>query len=200
MSKKRSERTLESTSLPGVEEHDESDAMRTLSEELSSVATMSHASLVARYTELAGRAPRSRNTAWLRKRVASLVQEQASPRPPLPRETRVALEKMADEAEARLRTRKSRPQPRPTAPNPVRVERQRLIPQAGSTITRVHNGVTHVVTVLDDGGFEYAGARFKSLSGIAKQITGVTWNGLLFFGFVKREASATAAKKIEAAK
>jgi hypothetical protein len=37
------------------------------------------------------------------------------------------------------------------------------------------------VTVLTDG-FEHDGARYRSLSAIAKAVTGTQWNGLLFFG------------------
>jgi len=37
------------------------------------------------------------------------------------------------------------------------------------------------VMVLD-GGFEYLGRKFRSLSAVAKHITGTKWNGPLFFG------------------
>ena len=57
---------------------------------------------------------------------------------------------------------------------------------AGSVLTRVYNGVEHQVQVLGDGGFEYSGQRYKSLSAIAKLITGTSWNGLLFFNLKQR--------------
>src|SRR5580658_1453525 len=40
------------------------------------------------------------------------------------------------------------------------------------------------VKILNDG-FEYAGARYRSLSAIAQAITGTKWNGYLFFGLGK---------------
>jgi hypothetical protein len=43
------------------------------------------------------------------------------------------------------------------------------------------------VTALADGGFEYAGRRFKSLSAVARHITGCQWSGPLFFGLVKQK-------------
>ena len=54
-------------------------------------------------------------------------------------------------------------------------------PIAGTRLVREWRGVEHCVTVLDDG-FEYQGRPYKSLSAIARAITGTRWNGLLFFG------------------
>src|ERR1051326_7042969 len=54
-------------------------------------------------------------------------------------------------------------------------------PITGTRLVREWQGVEHSVTVRDDG-FEYQGRPFKSLSAIARQITGTRWNGLVFFG------------------
>jgi len=54
-----------------------------------------------------------------------------------------------------------------------------------TVLRRVFNGVAHEVTIYADG-FDYAGERFKTLSAIAKHITGTPWNGFLFFGLKKR--------------
>jgi hypothetical protein len=54
----------------------------------------------------------------------------------------------------------------------------------GTRLIRVWQGVTHTVFVHEDG-FEWNGARYRSLSQIAKTITGTQWNGWTFFG-VKR--------------
>ena len=51
----------------------------------------------------------------------------------------------------------------------------------GTRLFRVWQGTTHTVTVLPQG-FEWNGARYPSLSGIAKAITGTSWNGYTFFG------------------
>ena len=51
----------------------------------------------------------------------------------------------------------------------------------GTRLLREWQGVAHQVTVLDPG-FEYAGKRFKSLSAVARHITGTAWSGPLFFG------------------
>ncbi|WP_072384431.1 DUF2924 domain-containing protein [Novosphingobium sp. NDB2Meth1] len=57
----------------------------------------------------------------------------------------------------------------------------------GTRLVRDWHGVGHTVIVLDDG-FEYEGARWKSLSAIAKAITGTKWNGPLFFGLTGRKS------------
>jgi hypothetical protein len=60
-------------------------------------------------------------------------------------------------------------------------------PIAGTRLIREYQGIEHCVTVRDDD-FEYQGRPYKSLSAIARAITGTRWNGLLFFGLKNREA------------
>jgi hypothetical protein len=61
-------------------------------------------------------------------------------------------------------------------------------PIAGTRLLREWKGVEHCVTVRDDD-FEYQGRPFKSLSAIARAITGTRWNGLIFFGIKNQRAS-----------
>lgn len=51
----------------------------------------------------------------------------------------------------------------------------------GTILTREWRGVRHEVEATD-GGFLYQGRRWKSLSEIARAITGTRWNGRRFFG------------------
>ena len=53
-------------------------------------------------------------------------------------------------------------------------------PIAGTRLIREWQGVEHSVTVLRDG-FEWQGRPYKSLSAVARAITGTRWNGLVFF-------------------
>ena len=55
---------------------------------------------------------------------------------------------------------------------------------AGSRLIRVWQGKTHQVTILDSG-YLYEGITWKSLSAIAKHITGTPWSGPVFFGLKK---------------
>ena len=63
-------------------------------------------------------------------------------------------------------------------------------PITGTRLIREYQGVEHVVTVTRDG-FEYQGRPYKSLSAIARHITGTRWNGRVFFGMrASRSAAA----------
>ena len=56
----------------------------------------------------------------------------------------------------------------------------------GTQLIRQWQNTTHTVVVLDDG-FASDGRTYKSLSAVAKAITGTNWNGYAFFG-IKRAA------------
>jgi hypothetical protein len=61
-------------------------------------------------------------------------------------------------------------------------------PITGTRLIREWQGVEHCVMVLDDG-FEYQGRPYRSLSAIARAITGTRWNGLIFFGLKNQRGS-----------
>jgi hypothetical protein len=65
------------------------------------------------------------------------------------------------------------------------VPRPTLTP--GTVISREWHGQLVEARVLDDGRFELAGVPYRSLSAIAKLVTGTHWNGLLFFGLKGRK-------------
>ena len=58
-------------------------------------------------------------------------------------------------------------------------------PIAGTRLIREFQGIEHCVTVRQED-FEYQGRPYKSLSAIARAITGTRWNGLVFFGLKNR--------------
>jgi hypothetical protein len=66
-------------------------------------------------------------------------------------------------------TRANRRKPKVTHPTP------------GTRLVREWNGQRHEVTAVE-GGFEYNGRKHRSLSAIAKAITGAHWSGPQFFG------------------
>jgi len=57
--------------------------------------------------------------------------------------------------------------------------------KTGTTLVRPWRGHTHTVLVRE-GGFEYNGQRYRSLTVIAERITGAHWSGPRFFGVNKR--------------
>jgi hypothetical protein len=62
-------------------------------------------------------------------------------------------------------------------------------PVAGTRLVREWQNVEHCVTVRD-GGFEYQGQPYKSLSSIAREITGTRWNGWVFFGLKNQRGTS----------
>jgi hypothetical protein len=68
--------------------------------------------------------------------------------------------------------------------NSTKTSAQRADPlriKPGTRLIRQWEGKTHYVTV-GEAGFEYNGEHYKSLSAIARLITGTRWSGPLFFG------------------
>jgi hypothetical protein len=62
-------------------------------------------------------------------------------------------------------------------------------PVAGTKVIREYQGAVHQVTVLHEG-YEWQGRPYKSLSAIARAITGTRWNGWVFFGLKNRRGRA----------
>ena len=58
--------------------------------------------------------------------------------------------------------------------------RDKRLPIPGTVIIKEYKGIKLEVKVLESG-FEYANKAYKSLSAIAKEVTGAHWNGYLFF-------------------
>jgi hypothetical protein len=88
------------------------------------------------------------------------------------KQTRRLLDLLADEVEGTLKRKAQIADPR----NPV----------VGTKLIREWDGIAHTVTVLKEG-FEWGGQRYKSLSAVARAITGTRWNGYRFFGLRERK-------------
>jgi hypothetical protein len=109
--------------------------------------------------------PPAFNRRYLESRLAYRIQELAYGG--LKPETVRRLEKLGEELDGgRADVRK-----RPTNDRPISATR----------LIREYQGVEHCITVRDDD-FEYQGRPYKSLSAIARAITGTQWNGVVFFG------------------
>jgi hypothetical protein len=79
----------------------------------------------------------------------------------------------------RLRELAENPEGREPPPDPAASLRP------GAKLMREWHGSTHVVIVTNTG-FDYAGSSYKSLTQIAKLITGAHWSGPRFFGLTTR--------------
>jgi hypothetical protein len=62
-------------------------------------------------------------------------------------------------------------------------------PISGTRLIREWQGVEHCVTVRDHD-YEYQGRPYKSLSAVARAITGTRWNGWVFFGLKNQRGRA----------
>jgi hypothetical protein len=139
---------------------------------LASLQTASTSDLKQQWRELFGNEPPAFSRTYLQSRLAYRVQELANGgvRP----ETVARLEALGerlDGGNAVLRR--------------IRVDDR---PIAGTRLVREYRGAEHIVTVLADG-FEFEGRPYRSLSAIARAITGTRWNGWTFFGLHTRGAA-----------
>jgi Protein of unknown function (DUF2924) len=138
--------------------------------QLAALPTLATADLKQLWLRLYERDPPPYNRAYLEKRLAYRIQEIAHGG--LSDETRARLDALADGEEHR-------------AAAAARRRRRAEAPLAGTRLVREWQGVEHHVTCLGDGGFEWQGRKYKSLSAVARAITGTQWNGWLFFGLKK---------------
>ena len=58
--------------------------------------------------------------------------------------------------------------------------KDRRLPIPGTIITKKYKGTSYQIKVLEKG-FEYNGKIYKSLTAVAKEMSGAHWNGYLFF-------------------
>ena len=138
------------------------------------------AELRARYAELFTEPTRSCNRLWLLRRI--LWRLQALAEGDLSERARRRADELAHDADLR------RSPPRLPGPSTVPVAAARRVedsdprlPPPGPVLTRRYKGQTLQVQILAEG-FAYQGQRYRSLSAVAKAITGTHGNGFLFFG------------------
>jgi hypothetical protein len=132
---------------------------------LTALKTTPTTKLKEQWRQLFEGEPPAFNRRYLESRLAYRIQELAYGG--LKPETVRRLEKLGEELDGgRVDVRK-----RPANDRPI----------SGTRLIRDYQGVEHCVTVRDDD-FEYQGRPYKSLSAIARAITGTQWNGVVFFG------------------
>jgi len=65
----------------------------------------------------------------------------------------------------------------------------------GTRLMREWQGRTYEVVVLDDG-FSWQGTQHRSLSAIARKITGTAWSGPLFFGLKQNRSTSRRSSQV----
>jgi hypothetical protein len=156
--------------------------------EVAALQRMTVKQLRERYVEVFGDETRTGNKAWLVKRIAWRIQAIAEGG--LSERARQRAAEIANDADIRMTPPKTNPaaplREKRTVVASVRFADDNRVPLPGTVITRVYKGQTLQVRVLDNG-FEYEGEVYRSLSAVAKQITGTHTNGFLFFRLRKED-------------
>lgn len=159
--------------------------------EVVALRQMTVPQLREKYRDVFGHETRSRHKAFLIKRIVWRLQALAEG--DLTERARRRAEELANEADLRL----SPPKPKAAGDRPAgRIATATLhlpgdsrLPMPGAVLTREYKGDTVEVLVLPNG-FQYAGEVYRSLSAVAKAVTGKHWNGYHFFGLKKRGGDA----------
>ncbi|MBU1700158.1 MAG: DUF2924 domain-containing protein [Candidatus Eisenbacteria bacterium] len=146
--------------------------------EIERLSDMTAAELREKYAGAFGEETQSRHKTFLRKRIAWRLQ--ANEDGGLSERALQRARELANEADLRLLAPRGR-----TEVHRFRPSHDRRLPMPGTVITREYKGRTISVMVLDEG-FEYEGEVYRSLSALARKVTGTRWNGFLFFGIAKR--------------
>ncbi len=151
---------------------------KNVAEEIMELRELKVPELVTRYEALFGKPPRTKHREWLWKRISWKVQERRFGG--LSEVAKRRLEELISEIDL------------------PRGERERSVTGApcgdsgaaehkvGTVFTRTWRG-REVRACRVEGGYESEGVVYRSLSALAKAITGSHWNGRLFFGLTKRK-------------
>jgi len=163
----------------------EAAVMRSLAKDIGGLQELGLAELRVRYLEVTGEDARSKNLPYLRKKISFRVQEQMEGG--LSVAARARIEELSSTEAATEVSRVARRQPLTPARGMSLQQQGRdpRLPKAGSSVSREFKGFSHEVQVLESE-FVYRGRAYRSLSAIAKEITGTPWNGFLFFGLIGR--------------
>ena len=145
---------------------------------ISQIMTLKNASaeeLIKRYKELYGEDATGTHKTYLWRKVAYMLQELEHGG--LSAKAKNRLKALIEEYDP-INNKALRPD-KPMVSQQTSAKDKRL-PIPGTMITKEYKGANYQVKVLEKG-FEYNGNIYKTLSAIAKEITGAHWNGYLFF-------------------
>lgn len=156
-----------------------------ITNQIEALRRMTPAQLRDKYLEVFGEPVRTGNRDFLFKRIAWRVQSLAEGG--LSERARRRAAELARDADIRMTV----PRPPRTSPQASQTVRpapasQDGMPIPGTILTRHYRGRQIQVTVLPKG-FEWEGEIYRSLTAVAKAVTGSHWNGRLFFGLKEHD-------------
>lgn len=160
------------------------DKEQTIAAQVVALQRMTVAELRGQYLELYGEETKSRNRTWLFRACAWRLQELAFGG--LSERAKQRAKEIVRESDVRPRRRDVVPPLPGTNAKVIAFEPEPVSndPVPGTVITREYKGHEIRVRVLDEG-YEYDGQPYRSLSAVAKAVTGSHWNGRAFFGLKK---------------
>jgi hypothetical protein len=153
--------------------------------EIESLPRLTVNELREKFGEVLGYASQSRNRQFLMRKITWGIQAREwgdiSP------EARQRAHELADLRYLRLRMPKDAEMGVPEVDGTcvvrkkIKLSRDPRIPMPGCILTKDWDDRRIEVRVLDDG-FEFEGRRYRSLSAVAREVTGTSWNGFVWFG------------------
>ena len=155
-----------------------------LATEIAALPRLRVSELRAKFTVVFGESTPSHNKVWLVKRIAWRLQALAEG--DLSQRARRRAAELVANSDVRLsappaQTTTSTPDQRPT----LHVPKNDRLPRPGTILTRRYKGRTLQVEVLDHG-FAFDGQVYRSLSAVAKSVTGSHCSGHFFFGLTEK--------------
>jgi hypothetical protein len=153
-----------------------------LATEIAALPRLRVSELRAKFTAVFGEPTPSHNKVWLVKRIAWRLQALAEGG--LSDRARRRAAELVQEADLRLAAPTDGVAPSEVTA-PVRWPADERLPRPGTILTRRYKGRTITVEVLDHG-FAYDGQVYRSLSAVAKAVTGSHCSGHLFFGLTTK--------------
>ena len=154
--------------------------------EVAVMRQMSIGELREKYECVFGETTTSRHPSCLIRRIAWRMQ--ANEQGGISCRARRRVEELANEADLRM----TAPKPPPsgngetvTHPAPAAILEAEDEPTVGTKLVRQYKGQEYVVTIAKNG-VRWEGTLYRSLSAVAKAITGSHWNGRAFFGLTGR--------------
>jgi hypothetical protein len=150
-----------------------------VAQEVATLEAMTVAELRIRYGQVFKEETRVGNKTWLVRRIAWRLQALAEG--DLSERSRRRAAELANHADLRMIPPRSSHAIQTTHASSARLEEpDPRLPPPGQILRRLYKGRVRHVRILSQG-FEFEGAVYRSLSGVAKAITGSHTNGFLFF-------------------
>ena len=159
-----------------------------LSLELAALPQLGVADLRRRYAEVFGEPTRAGNRTWLVKRIAWRLQALAQG--DLSERARQRALELANDTDLRLRPPRHLATQAVTATVPPKTAKNReSLPPPGTILRRSYKGQMLEVKILEKG-CQWEGRVYRSLSAVAKAITGTHCSGLRFFRLIPKGAAS----------